>query len=339
MATIPLKCPKCGESINLDDQQERGACMFCGSEFLFQEAARKYLAELAGKLTPDEDSNGEPVVFTTTSTILNGETTIVNGQNANLSDTMSQIFGASFETPAFSTVPIPGYDLPEKIVLAIRLLAANKQKIQAIKLFRENTQVGLKEAKDVIDSLESTSPAANPATQEFIKNGMQEARTADLDSTTIPGYTLDSSTMATILSYLARNQKIAAIKTFREATDVGLKEAKDAIDDLDARNPQRNSSVGNGSPSIRRDDPAVKVSKCYIATAVYGSYDAPEVRVLRRFRDEVLSKSVPGRAFIRSYYAVSPPVARRLENAGRVNRLVRRLLDRIVHRLNTGSRN
>ena len=45
---------------------------------------------------------------------------------------------------------------------------------------------------------------------------------------------------------------------------------------------------------------------CYVATAVYGSYDCPEVWTLRRFRDKVLAKSWYGRLFIRLYYAVSP---------------------------------
>ena len=51
---------------------------------------------------------------------------------------------------------------------------------------------------------------------------------------------------------------------------------------------------------------------CYIATAVYGSYDAPSVMVLRRYRDETLARSVRGRSFIRAYYAVSPALARRI---------------------------
>lgn len=329
MAIIPLKCPNCGSSIQLDDQVETGTCEFCGSQFSFKEAARKYMAELAGKLTPDGKSAGGPVVFTTTTTTINGKTTTVNGQDANLKETMSQIFGSSFGAPGFSTEPIPGYDLPEQTVLAIRLLAANKQSIEAIKLFREKTGVGLKEAKDAIDGLENSSYAADPAAGNASRIISQKPMSGALDSTTIPGYTLDSNTVDAILSALAKNQKIAAIKILREATNSGLKEAKDAIDSLDARNPQRNPS----SPNTRTDDPAVKVSRCYIATAVYGSYDAPEVRVLRRFRDEVLSKSMPGRAFIRSYYAVSPPFARRLENAGRVNRLVKRVLDKIVRRL------
>ena len=55
----------------------------------------------------------------------------------------------------------------------------------------------------------------------------------------------------------------------------------------------------------------VKVKKggCFIATACYGSYDAPEVMVLRKFRDEKLMKTLAGQAFIEFYYFVSPGVA------------------------------
>ena len=52
--------------------------------------------------------------------------------------------------------------------------------------------------------------------------------------------------------------------------------------------------------------PEFKAGGCYIATCVYGSYDCPEVWVLRRFRDSVLTKSVLGRLFVKFYYAVSP---------------------------------
>ena len=45
---------------------------------------------------------------------------------------------------------------------------------------------------------------------------------------------------------------------------------------------------------------------CYIATCVYGSYDTPEVWTLRRFRDSYLGERIWGRAFIHTYYAISP---------------------------------
>jgi len=72
---------------------------------------------------------------------------------------------------------------------------------------------------------------------------------------------------------------------------------------------------------------------CYIATAVYGSYDAPEVRTLRRFRDEHLALSVAGRAAIAVYYWLSPPIAKRFTRADFLSRSIRRLLDAIVRRL------
>ena len=79
-----------------------------------------------------------------------------------------------------------------------------------------------------------------------------------------------------------------------------------------------NGSVNGGSVyqsgnsvSYRPDNNSNKRSGgCYIATCVYGSYDCPNVWVLRRFRDYKLSHYVLGRVFIRVYYAVSPELVR-----------------------------
>jgi len=73
---------------------------------------------------------------------------------------------------------------------------------------------------------------------------------------------------------------------------------------------------------------------CYIATAVYNSYDAPEVLCLRRFRDEVLSSSILGRLLITLYYRFSPSVAEKLKRTRLINTAVRKALDKIVRRLN-----
>ncbi len=65
---------------------------------------------------------------------------------------------------------------------------------------------------------------------------------------------------------------------------------------------------------------------CYIATMAYGSYDAPQVRILRRFRDRALLTNAPGRAFVRLYYRASPSWVKALKDKPAVNALIRTLL-------------
>src|SRR5690606_23109743 len=69
---------------------------------------------------------------------------------------------------------------------------------------------------------------------------------------------------------------------------------------------------------------------CFVATAVYGNYDCPEVRVLRRFRDQVLARTHGGRILIRAYYATSPTLVRGLGQRGWFVRIVRPMLDAMV---------
>lgn len=72
---------------------------------------------------------------------------------------------------------------------------------------------------------------------------------------------------------------------------------------------------------------------CYIATCVYGSYDCPPVRILRRFRDEFLAKHLLGRAFIRFYYFISPGLVKRFGKCVLFRKTWKAILDRFVKKL------
>lgn len=71
-------------------------------------------------------------------------------------------------------------------------------------------------------------------------------------------------------------------------------------------------------------------SGCYVATMVYGSYDAPNVLTLRKFRDRFLDKYNWGRNFIKWYYKNSPGFVERNKNNRFINCVIRLLLNVFV---------
>lgn len=96
------------------------------------------------------------------------------------------------------------------------------------------------------------------------------------------------------------------------------------------RDPEREREARNSSENEHRPR---KTGFCYIATAVYGSYDCPEVWVLRRFRDYSLAKTWYGRTFIKIYYKVSPVVIKIFGKTSWFNHMWRSILDNMVNKL------
>lgn len=64
---------------------------------------------------------------------------------------------------------------------------------------------------------------------------------------------------------------------------------------------------------------------CFIATACYGDYDAPEVIVLRKYRDEILQQTIGGRIFIKMYYSISPTFAKVIQHSSYLKHIIRQI--------------
>ena len=79
--------------------------------------------------------------------------------------------------------------------------------------------------------------------------------------------------------------------------------------------------------------PEKKKNGCYVATCVYGSYDCPEVWVLRRYRDNTLYSNSLGRLFIEVYYALSPTLVNLFGKQNWFVRTCKYALNKIVNRL------
>lgn len=69
---------------------------------------------------------------------------------------------------------------------------------------------------------------------------------------------------------------------------------------------------------------------CYIATAVYGSYDCPQVCTLRRYRDYRLLTTWYGKLFVDVYYAVSPSLVKWFGKTQLFNKFLKNKLDKLV---------
>lgn len=71
-------------------------------------------------------------------------------------------------------------------------------------------------------------------------------------------------------------------------------------------------------------------SACYIATMAYGSYEHPQVIVLRKFRDETLANSLTGKTFIQVYYWISPKLVILLKGNSSINSFIRKILNQFI---------
>ena len=67
-------------------------------------------------------------------------------------------------------------------------------------------------------------------------------------------------------------------------------------------------------------------SECFIATAVYGTPLHPKIDLLRKFRDDWLYGRLIGRMAIRTYYEVSPPIARYARKNERLRIILQQLI-------------
>ena len=68
-------------------------------------------------------------------------------------------------------------------------------------------------------------------------------------------------------------------------------------------------TVGSGTGGGGGGGAASSDTGCFVATAAHGDYEAPEVRELRRLRDQYLQTTPAGRALIAAYYREGPTAA------------------------------
>jgi len=144
-------------------------------------------------------------------------------------------------------------------------------------------------------------------------------RPPNLDKITYPNNTPQS----------IRNSKINAKNPYSEVIRDNNPVSNPYIETI-ADSSQFKEKVAIAKEEANWEKLSEKKEGCFIATAVYGSYDCEEVLYLRRVRDEILYQSLGGRLFIKFYYSWSPFIASVISNNNVIMRFIRGNLDYLI---------
>jgi len=126
----------------------------------------------------------------------------------------SELAGQETKTDPEERIP----QQPDSFEGRILLLMQTGKKIEAIKLYRQETGSGLKEAYDAVEAIATGQPTA--------RRSGESVECLGVDPNSLEGQ---------VLALLQGQKKIWAIKVYREQTGVGLKQAKDAVEALAAK--------------------------------------------------------------------------------------------------------
>ena len=111
---------------------------------------------------------------------------------------------------------------PDTLPADVRAALQRGEMVTAIKLLRAATGLGLKEAKEVLDAHAAGAPVSLPSA---------------------PGA---NSIPPQVLAALERGNKIEAIRLLREASGLGLKDAKDAVEAVQRHGVHAPKTAGEG---------------------------------------------------------------------------------------------
>lgn len=106
-------------------------------------------------------------------------------------------------------------------------------KIEAIKAYREVTGVGLKQAKDAVEQFERERQGVQAPLNVVVKEVSHKKSEPD-EPYASPAVDVQTVLANPLLQELVTNgKKIEAIKKFRQLTGLGLKDSKDAVEQLE----------------------------------------------------------------------------------------------------------
>lgn len=327
MPLTKAQCTNCGSALEVDSSQEAAVCPYCNTPYIVEKAINNYTTNVTNNIQAQNV------------TIVSGKDFDQILQSAKALLGVSHKQGLEACNEALSLQPtnyevwalLAKYwvndtgkseiDAIKKVVEYTpddRIADVSKDLINYLIDFREEIGLSL-DAIDLVNDylvLTKLTPEDSVLCAFRIKTLIEE-KTKKANTYTIPEL------------QEAYKKAIERCKNDFEKCGTEFKnEYENKIADLSTDGLTKTHNSGTNNTTTQ------KTGGCYVATAVYGSYDCPQVWTLRRYRDYTLAETWYGRAFIHTYYAVSPTLVKWFGNTDWFKKLWHPRLDRMVERLN-----
>lgn len=354
MSIVNVKCPNCGASIQLDSDREEGFCSYCGSKVKVQEAISKVKIDNSGELQNllqlaesalNSKNHEECLKFANKALELDSKNSQAWILKMKAVDSMGSIKNhlriSEFQETGLRAVESANGDID--ILKEVYQLFLIKAKI-AIQFCDQKTRDVTQLKSYLGNSQKIDYFKANEKTSQFDESwvsliDMISKKAVDMKNCVPIDFIMSNQVYQRIVGEMAE-----AYVSYSEAlndrlniyghhlADEAITGRKHVLDLIKKGLPEEQFSNVDVS-RINNEQKTEQEQGCYVATAVYGSYDCPEVWTLRRFRDFTLAETWYGRTFIRSYYAISPTLVKLFGQSTWFKKLWKDPLDSLVSKL------
>ena len=357
MGFVAAKCTECGANIEVDDTKEAGMCKYCGTAFVTEKAINNYNTYITNNFN---GANINIIAGNTDNLIKMAE----NAESAGNSKEANEYYSKVLELEPYNRKALIGKGVTACKSSKVTDVNSNELLSYAAKALQDcddNVFV-----LDVMKQLHSISLLIYQGIFNFYN---EKWKYQDALNYLIQGLEV-SMNIALFMKKEIENRKLEEDKDFKfyyiECIKICITDCVEACKEREyvtsitagtffstentaniKINAQKHTIYlkiyDEMCESIKKVDslyevPKInkktKVSGCYIATCVYGSYDCPQVCTLRRFRDYTLAETWYGRLFIKCYYAISPTFVKWFGNAKWFRKFWKSKLDKMVADLN-----
>lgn len=339
MSMGKIKCPNCGATVEVDKESKRGLCEYCGSEVQAKEEPHSG-KKLKAKKAADDDLANLYIVARRAKTANDYATAYRYYDQIQLKD--PTCWEAAFYTTYCQAMQFSKKNI-DKSADSIAFCLYD-----VLQLVKEHV-VDTEERRKILHQLHLDCMSAASdfyyASYEIFDNVIE--RTFDTDWKHLE----NGKSAAQILEFLTEwihtifGDDYDEIRA--EAIEDSLSYYTSVLLDVEGKVTKKSlADYEKFVDLIRKFKPDFELpitptpkpveqnkqeaSGCYIATSIYGSYDCPEVWLLRRFRDQVLDNYSLGRFFIKTYYAISPTLVSRYGGSNKFKCLFMPILNKIV---------